>query len=340
MVIRSAAGKPLFGDVIQRKRYFYAMLMILLMIGVAEWLGEKEIIFPEMAALTIGMWIVDKRVWQVRRLLVVVLMTLGAAAGVCIVRYSPLPLVGNLALAFSCAAIGLTLTRSTLVPLVSACMLPVLLGTESWVYPLAVLVMSLIVICGQWWMERKELRTMVEFVPAERGRGERLQRWSLLLVSMLAVAWLAIYTTNLYFILPPLIVTYVEFANSKAGFRDRPVQVLLVLFVAAILGVTFQFIGHYYFGIPEFIVAFMIFVCLFTLFEFLGKFFAPAGAVALIPMIIPREGLLWLPLQLIVGAAIFIGLAMICFQRCLAWPRAQLIVCLIPPFIRDLRKRI
>ena len=64
MVIRSAAGKPLFGDVIQRKRYFYAMLMILLMIGVAEWLGEKEIIFPEMAALTIGMWIVDKRVWQ------------------------------------------------------------------------------------------------------------------------------------------------------------------------------------------------------------------------------------------------------------------------------------
>ena len=84
MVIRSAAGKPLFGDVIQRKRYFYAMLMILLMIGVAEWLGEKEIIFPEMAALTIGMWIVDKRVWQVRRLLVVVLMTLGAAAGVCI----------------------------------------------------------------------------------------------------------------------------------------------------------------------------------------------------------------------------------------------------------------
>ena len=41
MVIRSAAGKPLFGDVIQRKRYFYAMLMILLMIGVAEWFFHK-----------------------------------------------------------------------------------------------------------------------------------------------------------------------------------------------------------------------------------------------------------------------------------------------------------
>ena len=340
MIFRSAAGKPLFEDTIQRKRYFYAMLMILLMIGSAEWLGEKEIIFPEMAALTIGMWIVDKRVWQISRVMVIVLMTIGAIAGVCIVRYSPFPLLGNLALAFSCAAIGLTVARSSLIPLVSACMLPVLLGTESWVYPVAVFMMSLIVVCGQWWMERRELRKVVDYIPVEKSRGERLQRWALLLISMLAVASLAIYTTNLYFILPPLIVTYVEFANSKAGFRNRPMQVLLVLSVAAILGVAFQMIGHYYLGIPEFIVALMIFVCLFTLFEFLGKFFAPAGAIALIPMIVPQEGLLWLPLQVLIGAALFIGLAMVCFQRCLSWSRAQLIVCLVPPFIRDLRKRI
>lgn len=58
---------------------------------------------------------------------------------------------------------------------------------------------------------------------------------------------------------------------------------------------------------------------MFSLFEFLGKFFAPAGAVALIPMIVPEEGLLWLPLQVLVGATLFIGLAMICFQRCLRW---------------------
>lgn len=31
------------------------------MVGVSELMGEKEIIFPEMAALTIGMWIVDKK---------------------------------------------------------------------------------------------------------------------------------------------------------------------------------------------------------------------------------------------------------------------------------------
>ena len=127
--------------------------------------------------------------------------------------------------------------------------------------------------------------------------------------------------------------------NSKAGFRNRPVQVLLVLFTAAVVGVFFQVVGHGYLHLPEVVVVFPIFICMFFLFEFLEKFFAPAGAVALIPMIVPEEGLFWLPLQVLVGATLFIGLAMICFQRCLHWPRAQLIVCLVPPFIRDLRKR-
>ena len=51
----------LFADPTKRKRYLFALTMILLMVAVAELSGEKEIIFPEMAALTIGMWIVDKR---------------------------------------------------------------------------------------------------------------------------------------------------------------------------------------------------------------------------------------------------------------------------------------
>ena len=246
-MLKSANGVQMFGDVARRKRYFYALLMILLMIGAAELLMEREIIFPEMAALTIGMWIVDKRVWRVSRIGVVVLMALGAIAGVCIVRYSPFPLLANLMFAFAFAAICLTLSRATLVPQISACMLPVLLETESWVYPVAVFIMSVIVVGGQWGMERMGLREKITYTSVSVNWREALVRWAFLLMTV--------------------------------------------------------------------------------------------GAVALIPMIVPEEGLFWLPLQVLVGATLFIGLAMICFQRCLRWPRAQLIVCLVPPFIRDLRKR-
>lgn len=50
------------------------------MVGVSELMGEKEIIFPEMAALTIGMWIVDKKVWTVSRLKLVLLMSIGPSS--------------------------------------------------------------------------------------------------------------------------------------------------------------------------------------------------------------------------------------------------------------------
>ena len=36
------------------------MAVLTLMVGIAEYSGEKEIIFPEMAALTIGLWISNK----------------------------------------------------------------------------------------------------------------------------------------------------------------------------------------------------------------------------------------------------------------------------------------
>ncbi|MBS1440367.1 MAG: HPP family protein, partial [Alistipes sp.] len=154
----TGSRRGLFADRPRRWRYLSAMAVVVLMVGVAERTGEREVIFPEMAALAIGMWIAPKRVWNVTRLQLVLLMGAGAVAGVCIVRWSPWPLAANLALAFAFAAGCLSLSRTTLVPLVSACMLPVLLHTESWVYPAAVTAMSLIVVAGQRAMERGGLR--------------------------------------------------------------------------------------------------------------------------------------------------------------------------------------
>lgn len=73
-------------------RYLISLVMILMMVGLAEWTNEKEILFPEMTALIIGLLIIDKRVWNVKRWQIILLMTLGAAVGICIVRYSPLAL--------------------------------------------------------------------------------------------------------------------------------------------------------------------------------------------------------------------------------------------------------
>lgn len=84
------------------------------MVGLAEWTDEKEILFPEMTALIIGLLIIDKRVWNVKRWQIILLMTLGAAVGICIVRYSPLPYVVNLCAAFAfCRCFSFNQSRYT-----------------------------------------------------------------------------------------------------------------------------------------------------------------------------------------------------------------------------------
>ena len=49
---------------IRIERYIFAGLMAFLMIAIAEISGEKEIIFPEICALTIGAWISEQQPWM------------------------------------------------------------------------------------------------------------------------------------------------------------------------------------------------------------------------------------------------------------------------------------
>ncbi len=278
------------------------MAVVVLMVGVAERTGEREVIFPEMAALAIGMWIAPKRVWNVTRLQLVLLMGAGAVAGVCIVRWSPWPLAANLALAFAFAAGCLSL--------------------------------SLIVVAGQRAMERGGLRPETHYDRPEWNWRHDGVRWMWLLLAVLAVAVLPLSTGYRYCILPPLIVTFVEFANSKSGFRNRPVQVWLMLVAGATAGTLMEWMGHVWLGWSESVVALVVCACLFVMFERVGRYFAPVGAVALIPMIVPPQDLFWLPVQIACGAAVFIAVALLLFQRCYEWNRGQFVYCVVPSPLR------
>lgn len=320
-------------------RYCISLVVILLMVGVAEWTGEKEILFPEMVALTVGLFVIDKRVWNVRRWQVVLLMSAGAVFGMCVVRYSPLPYLANLCVAFAFAGTCLLISRTTLIPLISACVLPVMLHTESLIYPLAVLSMSLLAVFVQKIMEMYGIRSRIVIAPIGKPGVKDFVRWAALLGLVGLISAVALGLGYSYLILPPLMVTFAEMVNSKAGFRNRPTQVFLFLTVAAIIGTSFQLIGYYYLHLPESLVALCIAGSLFLIFEWTQKYFAPAGALAFIPLLLPREGLAWMSLQAAIGAALFIAVAMIVFQQCYKWNKAQLVYCLTPTLLRKYLSR-
>ncbi|MDR1577120.1 MAG: HPP family protein [Deltaproteobacteria bacterium] len=292
-----------------------ALAMILMMVGMSEILGQIEIIFPEMAALTIGLWIASEKPWNVARWPMVVILTLGATFGVVLDRYSPFHLTANLALAFCFAGACLLATKATLWPLISACMLPVLIHTETWVYPEAVFVMSSIVALGQRWMEKKGWRRATPFTPSRVPFPTELVKWLKLLAWFLPILMLAIFTGNPHIILPPLVVVYVEFSTTSEALRNKPLKNYLLLIVASVIGSFGQLIGHAYLGLPETLVAFFIIAIMFVIFEWIGQLIPPVGAVSLIPLILPKEELIWLPARVTVGAGLLILFSLIAFKR-------------------------
>jgi hypothetical protein len=320
-------------------RYFFTLIMIALMVAVSEWLGEKEILFPEMAALVLGLWVIDKKIWTVSRLMLVLLMTVCASFGILIVLYSPFPLLVNIAISFAFSSLCLIMTRSTLIPITSAAMLPVLLGTHSLAYPLSVFIMSLLVVSGQWLLEKKALRKTITFDTKKPHYKHSPKHWIKLLFWLLLIAAIPVSVGKVYFIVPPLVVMFIEFSSSSAGFRNRPIQVYLVMIISAILGALFQHYLHTILGFPQAYTVLLLFLCLFLFYEIVGKPFAPACAIALVPMIIPQENVLSYPFQVAVGSAIFLFVAMFFFLKCYRWKRAHLIVCFIPQFIRSRMER-
>ena len=117
-------------------------------------------------------------------------------------------------------------------------------------------------------MEGNDLRKATVYEPLERNWKTDVLRWLSILLSVFVICCLAIYTSNFYFIIPPLIVAYVEFVNSKAGFRNRPLLTILLLVTGALIGTLFQLIGYCYLGLPETVVALFIFIVLFTFLSY------------------------------------------------------------------------
>ena len=98
---------------IRIERYIFGILMALIMVFIAELSGEKEIIFPEICALTIGAWVSEQQPWKTNKRRIFILMSAAALFGVLVVRYISFPLFFQVCLCFTFTGIILTLFKTT-----------------------------------------------------------------------------------------------------------------------------------------------------------------------------------------------------------------------------------
>lgn len=196
--------------------------------------------------------------------------------------------------------------RCNMYPVVSAAMLPVLIGTTSWVYPVSVAALSTLLAVGRRWMPQTKRSSYHPYglwhwlrlaaavaLPLAMGFSARM---------LLPGTWGA---SVHYCMVPPLVVAMIEFANRRSGFRERPWTVWGLTVVAAAAGTAAELWLHRRAGLPMGVGVACSATAMLLLFR-RYKPFAPAMAITLVPLLLPDGILPWFHLLAAIGTAYFI----------------------------------
>lgn len=298
------------------------ILLVAIMFLFAEYTGEKEIIFPEIAALAFGAWVMKKSPWEGKWFHLWLSPTMAALTGIAIIKifpYSPLYMISG---AFILVIIQLKLTGSGVLPSISAAILPIIVHSNSFYYPLSVCILTAIIAFGKKIMEHCQKKCVTDSNLEDYHEKqkywdtqEELIYWAKLLTGVVLVSAVALGAHCIYIVAPPLIVVFVELSKPKSSLQAKTGLILTLLVLAAILGVFWLYLIHYFLHWSVWISASLATLTVFLLFDLLKLPFPPAVAISLLPTVISAKSIGMYPWQVLLGSVAFIIISLVCFKK-------------------------
>ncbi|MBQ0037904.1 MAG: hypothetical protein KBS74_04445 [Clostridiales bacterium] len=282
-------------------KYLCVVAVIFVMVRASDLLDEKEIIFPEIAALSIGCFLAPKLNWQTSYARMIICIEICAAMGMCIVVLIPLPLWIQVALAFAIGQIVFMLSHTSLAPMISAIVLPVLLQTRSPVYLVATLLLTVLVVAIRILLERVSIMEKNTFSPLPAPVKADWGAFAYRTVCVAILACICLRFEGKFFIAPPLLVAFTEL--SKVGHpagKNKPKAILLVS-LCALAGAAMRFTLVMKCGFSPTVAALAISVLIIILVECVGLYFPPAGAIGVLALLIPDSAVLPYTIEVVLG---------------------------------------
>ena len=275
------------------------LVVVVPMLALASALGTHEIIFPEGAALAMGIWVVGLPGWSASRWRVALLPALFAAGGVLLLRLGLEPATTAI-LAVTLGLLGLQALGTRLAPALSAAVLPIVFDVRAWSYPAAVLVISLVVAVGMAWRH-----AILAPAPAE---GVHRYAWRTLAGAWLVItlwilaggSWLALSAVALA---PPLFVSALEWLARGTLTAPEGARRWAVLVGAGVAGS-----GAVALVPLAWLAGALAIVATIALMRLLATPHPPALAIALIAQILDASAPLAFALAVAAGAgALYLG---------------------------------
>ena len=278
-----------------------AGLFVVAMVGASVLTGSPEVLFPEMTAILCGAWIQPKQAWNVNRPRMLALMTTGAVFGLVMnLAFPGIPLPLRAVIGYAFCALCMNVAGADMTPMLSAAILPMLLGTDSWAYPVSVFVLVALVEAGQVALEHVGLREPIEYHPFRLPTKQALASWARRLGVFALFAVPAYATGNLFLAVPPLLVAYTELTRPDFTLRLRPWRAWAVLALAGVIG-TLARDAVALLGMPSPLVAAFAFAALVVAWNGLRTWMPPWSS----PWLYAAEVAL--------GAAVWVAAALVLF---------------------------
>lgn len=294
--------------------YISTLLLVGIMVGVAELLNEKEIIFPEITALAVGYMVAQKRSWKVNGKRMLLLITICATVGVLIVRYSGLTLFPQMIIAFSFAQILFMFSGTTFAPFVSAIVLPVMMQTKSFIYPISAVVLTILVIGFHQLFLKMKIREDEEYIPVMLNSKDDIIDTALRIVCVAIVGFVAIYFDFKFVIAPPLLVAFTEFSRPRNKVRNKPIKTVLVITGCALVGSLSRYLLTIKLELPLTVSALIATLIMLLILTYTKMYMPPVGAITILSMIIPEISVITYSLQIFVGSVVIILLSRVFFM--------------------------
>lgn len=286
--------------------YFSVIAAVFLVVLASELLGEKEIIFPEIAALSIGCYLSPKLCWKTSYIRMIVCIEICAVIGVCISAFIPLPLWLQVSLAFVIGQLVFMFSGTSLAPMISAIVLPVLMQTASIVYPVATLILTSYIALKRLALEKAQVKEPNVYEPA--ATPEKTD-WLAFIFRSCLVTVLTFFCVKLntkFCIAPPLLVAFTELCKPDCPAPKRKPAVILLVALCAVIGAAARFAIVMKCGLPYTLAAIVIGVLIVVLVKTFKLYFPPAGAMAVLALLIPDEAVLTYPIQVCIGISVFV----------------------------------
>jgi len=287
--------------------YSVAFLFILIMIGAAMIYDDKEIILPEVAALSVGILTFRENKWLQRPFHIFLLPSITAILGFGI-NFLPIILSLKLALVLVAMLIVLKIFKSQLAPALATGLLPIVTNAESFVFLYAIFLFVLLLFLSIKIFKLKPTENAIPMIYTSHNR------W---LIGLCVVWFAACYFSGFahFSAIPPIIVISFESLNNPTLKLTVRLKRILVMFMATMAGcLTMHYLDNWL------IIGLIDLIIVMFILKLTDLRLPPAFAMVILPMILPSDSIKYLPVATLI-MSIFFMLSIYIIQK-VAYPKA------------------